>query len=121
MKIHFLKPDLHQMDQVHADTIAVGLFEEDRPPRGLAGLADWRLCGRVSRLIASGNVTGRFREAVLFPGYARLPAHIGSASWGSGTGPSSARRGRAKPRGSSRSRCGNSGPPRSSCRSPDPP
>lgn len=75
MKIHFLKPDLHQMDQVHADTIAVGLFEEDRPPRGLAGLADWRLCGRVSRLIASGNVTGRFREAVLFPAYARLPAN----------------------------------------------
>lgn len=75
MKIHFLKPDLHQMDQVHADTIAVGLFEEDRPPRGLAGLADWRLCGRVSRLIVSGNVTGRFREAVLFPGYARLPAN----------------------------------------------
>lgn len=75
MKIHLLKPDLHQIDQVHADTVAIGLFEEDRPPRGLAGLADWRLCGRVSRLIASGSVTGRFREAVLFPAYARLPAN----------------------------------------------
>lgn len=75
MKIHFLKPDLHQMDQVRADTLAINLFEEDRPPRGFAGLTDWRLCGRVSRLIASGAVTGRFRETVLFPAYARLPAN----------------------------------------------
>lgn len=73
MKIHFLKPDLHQMDQVRADTLALGVFEEDRPPRGLAGLVDWRLCGRLSRLIVSGQVTGRFRESVLFPAYARLP------------------------------------------------
>jgi hypothetical protein len=61
------------MDQVRADTLALGVFEEDRPPRGLAGLADWRLCGRISRLIALGQVTGRFREMVLFPGYGRFP------------------------------------------------
>ncbi len=63
------------MDQVRADTLALTVFEEDRPPRGLAGLADWRLCGRLSRLIASGSVTGRFRESVLFPGYGRLPVN----------------------------------------------
>lgn len=75
MTIKFLKTELHQIDHVSADTVALALFEEDRPPRGLAGLVDWRLCGRLSRLLASGQVTGRFRESVLLPSYGRLPCN----------------------------------------------
>ncbi|MBM4394187.1 MAG: hypothetical protein FJ087_00680 [Deltaproteobacteria bacterium] len=74
MKIQFLRPDLHQIDRVTADTVVVSVFEEERPPRGVSGLMDWRLCGRLSRLMVGGQVTGRFREAVLLPAYGRLPA-----------------------------------------------
>jgi hypothetical protein len=74
MKIQFVRPDLHQLDRVTAETFVVNLFEEDRPPRGVAGLVDWRLCGRLSRMIVDGRLQGQFREAVLFPGYGRLPA-----------------------------------------------
>jgi len=75
MKIQFVRPDLHQIDQIKADTFAVCLFEEDTPPRGLAGLLDWRLCGRVSDLLIEEQISGRFREAVLLPGYDRLPTY----------------------------------------------
>jgi len=74
MKIQFIRPDLHQIDRTTADTIAVCMFEEDKPPRGLAGLLDWRMCGRVSDLLVQEQVTGRFRESVLLPSYNRLPA-----------------------------------------------
>jgi len=74
MKIQFLRPDLHQIDRVVADTMVVCVFEEERPPRGVSGLVDWRMCGRLSALMVSGLVTGRFREAVLLPSYGRLPA-----------------------------------------------
>jgi len=75
MKIQFVRPDLHQIDRMSADTFAVCLFEEDKPPRGLAGLLDWRLCGRLSDLLVQEQVTGRFREALLLPGYERVPTH----------------------------------------------
>jgi hypothetical protein len=73
MKINFVKPDLHQFDRVTADTFVVSLFEDEKPPHGVAGLLDWRLCGRLSRLIASGKISARFREATLLPAYGRLP------------------------------------------------
>lgn len=73
MKIQLLRPDLHQIDRIEADTLALTVFEEDRPPKGLAGLVDWRLCGRLSELIVRGKVTGAFRESVLLPAYERLP------------------------------------------------
>jgi len=73
MKIQFVRPDLHQIDRVGAETFVVSLFEDDRPPRGVAGLVDWRLCGRLSTLLVSGQMKGSFREAILFPGYQRLP------------------------------------------------
>lgn len=73
MKIQFVRPDLHQIDRVAAETFVVSLFEDDRPPRGVSGLVDWRLCGRLSSLLVGGHLQGQFREAVLFPGYGRLP------------------------------------------------
>jgi hypothetical protein len=74
MKVQLVKPDLHQIDHLNVDTFAITVFEDQRPPKGLAGLVDWRLCGRMSNLLISGQLTGRFREAVMFPGYGRLPS-----------------------------------------------
>lgn len=73
MRIQFVKPDLHALDQIRAEALVVCLFQDERPPRGVAGLLDWRLCGRLSDLLIAQQVSGALGEAVLFPSYGRLP------------------------------------------------
>jgi hypothetical protein len=53
------------IERTPADLSVVGIFEGDRPLRGGAGRTDWRLCGRLSRLRAEGELSGRWGEAVL--------------------------------------------------------
>lgn len=53
------------VERVRADVAAVPLFAEERPLRGGAGRADWRLCGKLSELVASGSLEGRPGEAAL--------------------------------------------------------
>lgn len=48
-----------------ADVVVVTFFEEDRPLRGGAGRADWRLCGALSGLLESGSLRGGAGEAAL--------------------------------------------------------
>ena len=55
------------IERTRAEVAIVTFFEDDRPLRGSAGRADWRLCGRLSRLISEQRVTGRRGEAVLVP------------------------------------------------------
>jgi hypothetical protein len=57
-----------------ADVACVGLFEDERPPRGDAGRADWRLCGLLSELMVAGLTHGAVGEAVLLPSAGRLAA-----------------------------------------------
>ncbi len=49
------------------------LFEDERPPRGLSGLLDWHLNGRISGFILDDVFAGRFGEKLLFSVYSRLP------------------------------------------------
>ncbi|MBI4509099.1 MAG: hypothetical protein HY698_05660 [Deltaproteobacteria bacterium] len=67
MSIHFLAPDLSRWDQVSADALALSFFADERPLRGAAGLADWRLCARISRLLRAGKLSGREGETLLLP------------------------------------------------------
>ena len=55
------------------DSIALGIFEDERPLKGTAGLVDWRLHGRLSRLLLSSFVTGQFMESCLTPAGDHLP------------------------------------------------
>jgi len=59
--------DAGPIERARADVAVVGFFESDRPLRGGAGRADWRLCGQISRLILSGRLAGSAGEAVLTP------------------------------------------------------
>ncbi|HEY5928312.1 MAG TPA: M17 family peptidase N-terminal domain-containing protein, partial [Kofleriaceae bacterium] len=43
-----------------------------RPLRGAAGLADWRLCGRLSRLLKSNRATAEAGETMMLPPGRRL-------------------------------------------------
>jgi hypothetical protein len=42
-----------------AEVVVAGLYLDERPPQGLAGLADWYLCGQVTEQILAGRITGR--------------------------------------------------------------
>jgi hypothetical protein len=55
------------IERTGADVTVVFFFDSDRPLRGGAGRADWRLCGQLSELILSGKLTGAAGEAVLVP------------------------------------------------------
>ena len=54
-------------DKAPCGTLAVGLFKGERPPRGEAGLVDWRLGGSLSRAILAGRVDGAAGTTVLMP------------------------------------------------------
>ena len=53
------------VDKIDADVIAVTFFEDERPLRGVAGLADWRLNGALSRLVMNETLCGREGESLL--------------------------------------------------------
>jgi len=67
MAIHFLT-----WDQEEGQALLLTFFSDERPLRGAAGLADWRLCGRLSRLIKQGKLTGRRGETLMLPPGKRL-------------------------------------------------
>ncbi len=72
MLVRFASPELASLDELDAEVLAAGVYEDVRPVRGVAGLCDWRLGGRVSRLMSTGFVTGRFGEVVMIPGKPHL-------------------------------------------------
>jgi len=56
------------IERVRADVAVVPLFAGERPLCAAAGRVDWRLCGRLSHLLAAGRLAGAIGEAVLIPG-----------------------------------------------------
>jgi hypothetical protein len=73
MDLRFTTPTLRRLDLVGTEVLVAGLAADERPPHGVAGLVDWRLAGRLSRLIQSGFATGRIGEVLLIPGRPKLP------------------------------------------------
>lgn len=65
--VHFLANELGKWDAADADAIALCFFADERPLRGAAGLADWRLGGRLSRLLKAGKLTGAAGETTMLP------------------------------------------------------
>jgi hypothetical protein len=72
MALSVLPLDLSRWDESARDCLVLPVFKDDRPLRGAAGLADWRLCGRLSRLLKSNRATADAGEAMLLPPGRRL-------------------------------------------------
>ncbi len=67
---------LPALDALDADALAVFVGPE-RPLQGLAGYADWRLCGALSRAICHGQFQPETGEALLLPSGGRIfPARV---------------------------------------------
>lgn len=73
MKLSLIAADLAKWDETVRDSLLLPIFEDERPLRGAAGLCDWRLCGRLSRLIKSGKAKAQQGETVMMPPGRRLP------------------------------------------------
>lgn len=72
MDLSFHPLTLEAIDQAAAESLCLFIAADERPLTGLAGLADWRLSGRLSRLLRGGLLTGEAGEAVLTPPGARM-------------------------------------------------
>jgi hypothetical protein len=72
-ELRFVAPDLRRLDEAEAEVVACGVFRDVRPLSGLAGLVDWRLAGKLSRLAKKGFLQGDVGELVVLPARPRLP------------------------------------------------
>jgi hypothetical protein len=52
-------------DTLARETLILGFFSDERPPKGYCGLVDWRLNGMISAEIAGGRISGTFLEKVV--------------------------------------------------------
>ena len=51
-------------------------FDDEKPPRGICGLMDWRLNSLISREIKQGHIRGEFKEQVAIPQPERIDAEL---------------------------------------------
>jgi len=73
LDLRFVARDLRRLDEVSAEVVACGIYRDERPLTGLAGLLDWRLAGRLSRLARQGFLLGEVGELLAVPVRPRLP------------------------------------------------
>ncbi len=71
--LRFVAPDLRRLDEAGTEAIICGVWQDERPFSGLAGLLDWRLKGRLSHLAKEGFLRGDVEEVLLVPVRPRLP------------------------------------------------
>ncbi|HWO25735.1 MAG TPA: M17 family peptidase N-terminal domain-containing protein [Kofleriaceae bacterium] len=72
MALSVLPLDLTRWDESARDCLVLPVFKDDRPLRGAAGLADWRLCGKLSRLVKASRASADAGETLLLPPGRRL-------------------------------------------------
>lgn len=73
MELLFTTPELRQLDLVGTELLVTSLNVKEKPPCGVAGLVDWRLSARVSRLMKTGYASGALGEVLLTTTRPRLP------------------------------------------------
>ena len=67
-----LEIETSSLDQVIVDVLVTPFFACDRPLRGPAARADWRLCGLLSERLQREQLTGARGEAALIPTAGRM-------------------------------------------------
>ena len=56
--------------------LALGIFEDEKPPRGICGFIDWRLNGMISREIKNKRICGEFEEKIIIPFLPRIGSEM---------------------------------------------
>ena len=66
--LRFVPEKLNALASLQVDSVVVPVLEGRRQPTGLAGWIDWRLAGRLAKLIQQDRFSGRPSEILLFAG-----------------------------------------------------
>ncbi len=61
-----------RVDVQECDVLVSGFFMDERPLKGSSGWIDWRLNGKLSRLLMEKKLTGDWKEATLIPTQGRI-------------------------------------------------
>jgi hypothetical protein len=72
VELRFVSPVLRDLDTLESEVLACTVWRDVRPCNGVAGLCDWRLGGRISKLQRQGYLQGEPREVMLVPGRPRM-------------------------------------------------
>lgn len=75
MTVQFLQPEFSTLDVNKNDTFVFCFFSNEKPLKGIKGLLDWRMNGRISRLIIEGKITGILGESIIMPTNQRISAN----------------------------------------------
>lgn len=68
MLFRFVAPSLAKLDELDTEVLVATVHTDVRPARGVLGLCDFRMGGRISRLLGSGFMSGEAGEVVMVPG-----------------------------------------------------
>lgn len=60
-------------DAPRHETLILGFFSDERPPKGYCGLVDWRLNGVISGAMAAERISGSFLEKIAYAFPGRIP------------------------------------------------
>lgn len=63
----FIENYTGRLEDLHADLLALPVFEDERPPKDLTGVIDWQLGQQISQWMVKGHLKGETEEMVLFP------------------------------------------------------
>lgn len=66
--------ELAGLDRLAVDAVVLPLYAGRRQPLGAAGYIDWRLSGRIARLLLKGQFAGSAGEVLLMPALGRFGA-----------------------------------------------
>lgn len=72
MDLHFVAPKLSDLDGLESEVLACSVWRDVRPCDGVAGLCDWRTCGKLSTLMRGGFLRGDLGEVLMIPGRPRM-------------------------------------------------
>jgi hypothetical protein len=72
-------------DHLQGEAVVALYFEDQKPLHGPAAVLDWRLDGRLTRMLVDGEVHGLAGEHVLLQGNGKLPVDwilfVGGGKW----------------------------------------
>lgn len=73
LRVRIAQLSLEGLDRLEAVELIAFVAADHRPLRGVAGLADWRMCGALSRQLKAGVFTSAPGEALLTIPRGQLP------------------------------------------------
>ncbi len=72
MDLRFVNRELRQLDLITTEIIVVPIAEDERPPQATAGLLDYRLGGRISKMFDEQTISGAIGQIHLVPARPKL-------------------------------------------------